>query len=348
MRRNNEIGKVSSLIKASIFAAVAAASFIVPGAHFAEAYAGVIVNQNDFSSSTVARYTNWPYAVIRIEDTNGADIGSVDVTVGINPAVQLLAGIYINGVATGTDVAQNLSVGNLQIVHFDFSSQNIHARFGDIVAIRFYSSSAINHDQYGSTATSTIQLSDSPSSAPGTLTYNFYPAVTIYTVGGTGLSTFNPTAVTQARVKEDCGITAIDGCIINGLVWAFYPSATVNMFADSPSLASTTPFAQIWAMKTVWATIFSGTSGTSTGTTTLDIQIAPLGLATTTLHAGALQDIVAGSSAQDLFNQIRDMIKYLLWTSFAFAVFKFALKVIGVEVGLSKEKELIERLHKKI
>jgi hypothetical protein len=123
------------------------------------------------------------------------------------------------------------------------------------------------------------------------------------------------------------GIICVDfdiGCYFaKGLSWAFYPTATVYLFNSTPTLASTTPFAYIFESIEIWDTVFSGYA---TGTQTLTIDFAPMGIATSSLIAGTLGSTVQG---KNFFTTIRNWIEVFLWFIFAMGILRIALGLIG-------------------
>jgi len=131
-----------------------------------------------------------------------------------------------------------------------------------------------------------------------------------------GIYSTSTTAVVCASFDIGCYIS-------NALAWAFYPTATVYLFNSSPSLASTTPFAYIFESIEIWDTVFSGSA---TGTQTLTVNFAPMGMSTTSLVAGTLASTVQGKS---FFTTIRNWIEVFLWFIFAMGILRIALGMIG-------------------
>jgi len=112
------------------------------------------------------------------------------------------------------------------------------------------------------------------------------------------------------------------GCgVSTGLAWAFYPTATIYLFEQTPTIASTTPFNYLYETGELWEVIFAGTA-TGTQTLTLDFASAT----GKTLSVGTLQSTVQGAS---FFTTIRNWIEIFLYLAFAFGLFRIVLGLIG-------------------
>lgn len=142
-------------------------------------------------------------------------------------------------------------------------------------------------------------------------------------------------------VLAKCGITDISGCITNALSWAFYPTATINIFSNAQPLASTTPFAYLFEVRDIWALVFDqqATSTASTLTIPFSISLPFSATASTSLNAGTLASTISGASP--FFAQIRLFIYIVFQFLFAFWIFKLCLHVMGLVGILHAESAII-------
>jgi len=148
------------------------------------------------------------------------------------------------------------------------------------------------------------------------------PIVTGYALGSA------PTNQNQGIYNASSTVSICEtfdvGCYLTtAFSWAFYPTATVYLFEQTPTIASTTPFNYIYETGELWEIIFAGTA---TGTQTLQIDFTPLGMATTSLTAGTLQSTVQGAG---FFTTIRNWVEIFLYLGFAFGMFRIVLGIIG-------------------
>lgn len=129
------------------------------------------------------------------------------------------------------------------------------------------------------------------------------------------------------------------GCYISSaLTWAFYPTATISIVDAYPALASTTPFAYLFAAGELYGSLWDGTA---TGTESLTVTFAPLGIATSTLTVGSLASVATFAGADSLFANLRSWLSVFMYLLLTWGVTKFVLKVIGVQTTLSIEQRMI-------
>jgi len=114
------------------------------------------------------------------------------------------------------------------------------------------------------------------------------------------------------------------GCYIStSLSFLFYPTYTIALFSETPTIASTTPFNYLYEVGDIWDTIFAGGA---TGTQSLTLSFSPMGMTTTTITAGSLE---ATTQNHGFFSTIRNWIEVFLYLGFAFGLFRIALGLIG-------------------
>jgi len=79
---------------------------------------------------------------------------------------------------------------------------------------------------------------------------------------------FYPESIYNATTSGVTCTTFDVGCYIStALTFLFYPTITVDIFSSANSLASTTPFAYIWAGMDIWDSIYGFIDNGSTSTT---------------------------------------------------------------------------------
>jgi len=120
-----------------------------------------------------------------------------------------------------------------------------------------------------------------------------------------------------------CETFEIDCYITRAFVQMFYPSVSITLLSETPTIASTSPFSYLYEIGDIWDNIFTGTA---TGTQTLTLSFSPLGMATTTITAGTLS---ASTFGHTFFSTVRNWIEIFLYLAFAFGIFRIALGLIG-------------------
>lgn len=123
-----------------------------------------------------------------------------------------------------------------------------------------------------------------------------------------------PPSVTQ---YEDCGLTNIAGCINNSFRFLFIPSETaVDELVNVKEIASgKAPFAYAVDMTTVLSEL-TQTANAQTLDMTVDLGFGEI----TIIDQGMIESAPYAST-------IRQLLVYLLWLSFAFAMYRIALSI---------------------
>jgi len=135
-----------------------------------------------------------------------------------------------------------------------------------------------------------------------------------------------------------CTTFEIDCYLIKALKWAFYPSNTFDIIDTMPSIGSTTPFAYLFEGATLYESLWNGTA---TGTQSITLTFAPMGLATSTLSAGSLATVATQTGMAPLMANLRSWISVFMYLLLTWGVTKFVLKILGVQFTLSTETRMI-------
>jgi len=118
--------------------------------------------------------------------------------------------------------------------------------------------------------------------------------------------------------ERPCGITAIGGCIINALMYIFYPSTESidSIMAVSETMSTKFPFAYAYDMSGTVSNLYSG-SLTASSSVSYDFN----GIGTLTLFSRQMLIDVPFSTT------IRSMLGYLLWLIFMVVMYRRTLTI---------------------
>jgi len=164
-----------------------------------------------------------------------------------------------------------------------------------------------------------------------------YSSVGFYTTSASSVATGTPNQFSKYAGLDCGGLNLVDNLKCAG-IFLFYPTYTSYVFDQANTLASTTPFAYIWASMELWDIIFEGSA---TGTQTLTLEFHPMGLATTTLTAGTLESTTEGHS---FFSSVRSWIEVFLYMMFAMGILYQALHIIGWVTGSHAKGNKLQRM----
>lgn len=123
----------------------------------------------------------------------------------------------------------------------------------------------------------------------------------------------------SSTVYEDCGITAISGCISNSFRFLFYPSieAVSQVTALQGQLQTKAPFVYAYQLSDVFETLYNSPSLASSS-----ITVSILGGNLTLLSVAQLQAVPYTA-------WLRSILGYIMWVLFAFLVYRKALRVFN-------------------
>jgi len=123
----------------------------------------------------------------------------------------------------------------------------------------------------------------------------------------------------SSTVYEDCGITAISGCISNSFRFLFYPSieAVGQVTAVQGQLQTKAPFVYAYQLSDTFQTLYNSPSLASSSIT-VDI----LGGSLTLISVAQLQAVPYTA-------WLRAIMGYIMWVLFAFLVYRKALRVFN-------------------